>query len=107
MSNKPLVEGVTSGPPRLRLIQLKCSLPLRRRPGETIMQLNASLVHNNICFNTNFDTHLVVTLKAPKLEWEKNRPAVKVIACVDVSGSMAGQKIDFVKKSLVKLVDQL
>lgn len=60
-------------------------------------------------FNHSQDnlTHLVISLKAPSLDWVEKRPAVCVVPVVDLSGSMQGPKLEYAKKSLLKLGEQL
>jgi Ca-activated chloride channel family protein len=71
------------------------------------MKTTARLPFEKIRFDHPFRTHLVVTLDAPHVEWESRRPPVCVIPVIDVSGSMAGPKLDRAKKSVQKLVDHL
>jgi hypothetical protein len=52
------------------------------------------------------DFHGMVTIEAPRYESE-NRAAVDIIAVLDKSGSMAGQKISLVRKSMRRLVRNL
>lgn len=51
--------------------------------------------------------HLVLSIEAPKSDWQKSRPTLCVVPVLDVSGSMAGAKLDYAKKSLLKLVEHL
>ena len=71
------------------------------------MKTTARLAHEKIRFDLPFRTHLVVGLEAPPVDWQSRRPPVCVIPVVDVSGSMAGAKLDRAKKSVQKLVDNL
>jgi Ca-activated chloride channel family protein len=63
--------------------------------------------HDKVRFDKTHNIHLVLSLKAPKLDWETKRPPVCIIPIIDVSGSMAGEKLDYAKKTLLKLVDHL
>lgn len=38
---------------------------------------------------------------------ESNRPALDLVMCIDVSGSMSGDKIAMVKDTLLFVVDEL
>lgn len=71
------------------------------------MKIQARFTHDKVRFDKTNDIHLVLSLKAPKLDWEAKRPAVCIIPIIDVSGSMAGEKLDYAKKTLLKLVDHL
>lgn len=78
------------------------------------MEIIARFSHEKIDHTKNNTPHLVLSLKAPTLDWVAKRPALCVLPVVDLSGSMAdtvpgsgGTKLDHVKKSLHKLVDQL
>ena len=71
------------------------------------MKTTARLPFEKIRFDLPFRTYLAVTLEAPHVEWEKTRPPVCVIPVIDVSGSMAGDKLEKAKKSVQKLVDHL
>ena len=71
------------------------------------MEILARFTHSQINYNQDSDVHLVVSLKAPTLAWMEKRPRLCVLPTVDLSGSMQGSKLDYAKKSLLKLVDQL
>lgn len=71
------------------------------------MKIEAKFTHDKVRFDQTNNVHLVLTLQAPKLDWEAKRLPVCIIPIVDVSGSMAGQKLDYAKKTLLKLVDHL
>jgi len=71
------------------------------------MKIQARFTHDKVRFDKTNNIHLVLSLKAPKLDWETKRPPVCIIPIIDVSGSMAGEKLDYAKKTLLKLVDHL
>jgi Ca-activated chloride channel homolog len=71
------------------------------------VKIETKFTHDKVRFDQDNNIHLVVSLKAPKLDWEAKRPPVCIIPIIDVSGSMAGEKLDFAKKTLLKLVDHL
>jgi len=71
------------------------------------MELSALFSLEKLDHTKDNSPHLIVSLKAPTLDWVKKRPALCVIPLVDLSGSMAGEKLEYAKKSLLKLVDQL
>lgn len=71
------------------------------------MEIFARFNYQKIDHTQDSTAHLVVSLKTPSLSWIKSRPALCVVPVVDLSGSMRGPKLDYAKKSLLKLVDHL
>ncbi len=71
------------------------------------MNIETRFSHDKVKHDQENNVHLVVSLKAPKTDWQKKRPPICIIPVVDVSGSMEGQKIDYAKKSVMKLIDHL
>ncbi len=71
------------------------------------MKIQTRFTHDKVRFDKPNAVHLVVSLKAPKLDWEAKRPPVCIIPVIDISGSMEGEKLDYAKKTLLKLVDHL
>jgi Ca-activated chloride channel homolog len=71
------------------------------------MQIESKFTYEKVRHDQANDVHLVVTLKAPKIDWQSRRPPVCITVALDVSGSMQGQKLDYAKKSVTKLVDHL
>ena len=71
------------------------------------MKIETKFTHDKVRFDKTNDIHLVVSLKAPKLDWEAKRPPVCIIPIIDVSTSMGGDKLDYAKKTLIKLIDHL
>lgn len=51
--------------------------------------------------------HLVVSLRAPTLDWVEKRRPIAVIPCIDLSGSMQGEKLKYAKASLLTLIEHL
>lgn len=51
--------------------------------------------------------HLVVSLKTPALDWVEKRPAIAILPCIDLSGSMQGDKLAYAKQSVLKLIEHL
>ncbi len=70
------------------------------------MKFVASLVDNSVRFDQDTDTHLVLTVTAPK-DVGSQRPSLCVVPVVDVSGSMAGDKLAYAKLSCQKLIENL
>jgi len=51
--------------------------------------------------------HLVISLRAPSLDWVAKRPQIAILPVVDLSGSMQGPKLEYAKQSVTKLVEHL
>lgn len=71
------------------------------------MEILARFSHDQVDHTQDSNIHLVVTLKAPTLDWMTKRPQLCVLPVIDLSGSMQGPKLNYAKQSLEKLVDQL
>jgi Ca-activated chloride channel homolog len=71
------------------------------------MEILARFNQNKVDHSQDTNPHLVVTLTAPTLDWVEKRQRLCVLPVIDLSGSMDGAKLDYAKKSLLKLVDQL
>ena len=71
------------------------------------MKTTAQFTFSKVKHDQDNDIHLVVSLTAPKVDWQKKRPPVCITLVADVSGSMAGDKLEYVKRSMLKLVDNL
>ncbi len=71
------------------------------------MKLDVRSTFAQIRFDQEKDAHVVVSLTAPSLDESTPRPAICIIPCIDISGSMSGSKIDFAKRSVLKLIDHL
>lgn len=70
------------------------------------MEIRTKLSKEQYDFNKDSETHLLVELSAPKIKIE-NRPPICVVPVLDVSGSMEGEKIDYLRKACRKLIDNL
>lgn len=71
------------------------------------MKTQAKFTFDKINFDQDNDVHLVISLNAPKMEEQKKRPPVCITLVADVSGSMGGNKLDYAKRSMLKLIDHL
>jgi Ca-activated chloride channel family protein len=69
------------------------------------ISLSARLEFQKIPFGKKKEAHLLVTLEGQKYQGE--RKPLSLAAVVDVSGSMSGEKIEFAKRSLKKLVEHM
>ncbi|HEY8096898.1 MAG TPA: VWA domain-containing protein, partial [Methylobacter sp.] len=71
------------------------------------MKIETSLTHEKVRYDQENEVHLVLTLTAPKKDWQNRRPPICVIPVVDISGSMNGPKLEYAKQSVIKLIDHL
>lgn len=71
------------------------------------MKLSARFTFDKVKFDQENDIHLAVNLKAPATNWQEKRPPVCIIPVIDVSSSMEGAKLDYAKKSVMKLIEHL
>lgn len=71
------------------------------------MLCNTKLTFDEVRFDQENSLHLVVSLTAPKIDWQQKRVPICIVPVVDVSGSMQGDKLHFAKQSLLKLIDHL
>ncbi len=70
------------------------------------MKIEAALTYDKIRHDQDHDAHLVISLTAPAQEGEARAP-ICVVPVVDVSGSMRGDKLEYAKRSAIKLIDHL
>ena len=71
------------------------------------MKIDAQLSYTKFPFNKDSDAHLVLNLTAPVKDGEAARPAICIVPVIDVSGSMDGDKLDYAKRSAIKLIEHL
>ena len=77
------------------------------------MQTTVRCTFEKVRFDQEKDVHAVISLTAPKVDWQAKRASIAVLPVIDISGSMGdqagpeGSKLDYVKKSLYKLIDHL
>jgi uncharacterized protein YegL len=71
------------------------------------MKISADFSHSKVKFSQENNVNLVISLEAPKVEWQKKRNAIAVLAVLDTSGSMAGLKLSYAKQSICKMIDNL
>jgi Mg-chelatase subunit ChlD len=70
------------------------------------MNLSTVFEYQNLPYNQNHEAHLLLKLTAPKMDVSKRKP-LRIVTLVDVSSSMMGPKLDYTKKSLLKMVDNM
>ena len=71
------------------------------------MLLKPQFTFEKVRFDQTTDLHLVVSVTAPKSDWQTHRPPLCIIPAVDRSGSMRGEKMAYTKRSLLKLIEHL
>lgn len=71
------------------------------------MLLKPQFTFEKVRFDQSTDLHLVVSVTAPKSDWQTHRPPLCIIPAVDRSGSMQGAKMSYAIRSLDKLIDHL
>lgn len=71
------------------------------------MKIKTSFTYDKVDFSKENEIHAVITLTAPKIDWEKRRAPICIIPVIDVSSSMQGEKLDYAKQSVLKLIDHL
>ncbi len=71
------------------------------------MKIDAQVTFEKVNFSQEKDAHLVLSVTAPSHPGIEKRPDICIGLCIDVSGSMKGAKLDFAKKSALKVVEHL
>lgn len=70
------------------------------------MKVMQQFNYSTISATKDNELHLVLALTAPKMQ-TGNKVRVAVMPCIDTSGSMAGDKLQYAKQSVCKLIDHL
>lgn len=71
------------------------------------MKIDAQLSYSKFRFDQDTDAHLVLSITAPVKDGEAARPPICIVPVIDVSGSMSGEKLDYAKRSAIKLIEHL
>lgn len=72
------------------------------------MKIISKFDYSKILYSKENNINLLVRATAPKIEIDADkRKPLNIVTAVDTSGSMMGDKIDYAKKSLLKLIDHL
>lgn len=71
------------------------------------MNVSVKLDLEKLTHDKNDDLNMMVSIAAPDVSKESKRNPLCVCAVIDRSGSMRGQKLDFVKKSVYKMIDHM
>jgi Ca-activated chloride channel family protein len=71
------------------------------------MKLSTNFDYPRLAANQEQTVHLMISAQAPKIDWAGNRKPVTIVATIDISSSMHGPKMEYAKKSTMKLIDNL
>jgi Ca-activated chloride channel family protein len=71
------------------------------------MNITSKLDRESVLHSKVNKVNMMVSLKAPEVDPNKKRNPLSICAVLDRSGSMAGPKLEHVKKSMYKLIDHL
>ncbi len=71
------------------------------------MELTTRFTYDSVNYDQENNVHLVLSLKAPKVEVTEKRPPIYIHVVLDVSGSMSGPKLDYAKRSIFKLLEHM
>lgn len=71
------------------------------------MKLSTTFDYNQVQFDKENEVILMTSVKAPKINLEKERAPLNLSLVLDVSGSMSGKKINMLKSTVSKLIQQL
>jgi len=74
---------------------------------ETKMKVSSVFDYQKVPFNQENEVILMASLKAPKIKNSNERAPLNLSLVLDISGSMSGTKLETVKSSVIKLVEQL
>jgi Ca-activated chloride channel family protein len=70
------------------------------------MEMSAHFDYSKVLFDKDNDVVLSIDLKAPSMQDDKRQP-LNLVAVLDVSGSMAGDKMERMKRTIQTLIDHL
>ncbi len=71
------------------------------------MELDFTFEYQKQALGESDKSHFELLIKAPALQKEANRKPLNLAIVIDRSGSMAGEKLDFVKKAVITFVKNL
>lgn len=72
------------------------------------MEIATKFDFDKVRFDQDNDVHLLLSLKAPKLNWVEQRAKLAIMPAIDISSSMGfSGKLAYAKESLIKMIDHL
>lgn len=71
------------------------------------MKLVTKLDYSRVLYSQDNQIHCLISATAPKIDWKSKRKPITVFIDLDISGSMAGSKLDYAKKSVMKFIDHM
>lgn len=72
------------------------------------MEVTARFDFDKVCFDQDNCVHLLLSLRAPKINWIEQRPKLAIMPAIDISSSMGfASKLNYAKDSLLKMIDHL
>lgn len=72
------------------------------------MEVTTRFDFDKVCFDQDNCVHLLLSLRAPKINWTEQRPKLAIMPAIDISGSMdIADKLNYAKESLLKMIDHL
>jgi len=71
------------------------------------MKISTTFDYNQVQFDKDNELVLMTSVKAPKINLDKERVPLNLSLALDISGSMSGSKLDMLKATVSKLIQQL
>jgi Ca-activated chloride channel family protein len=71
------------------------------------MKINIRMDHSVVPAQANSVVHILLAITAPEAASGQCRPEVNIAAVIDRSGSMAGPKLEYAKRAVCSLIEQL
>lgn len=73
-----------------------------------MLTVNTTLGYTKVDFSKDNENYMLITVTGKEVSTEAKRPPISVVALLDISSSMSPEyKIGYLKKSVVKLIDNL
>lgn len=73
-----------------------------------MLTVNTTLGYKKVDFSKDNENYMLLTITGKEVDTESKRPPISVVALLDISSSMSPEyKIGYLKKSVIKLIDNL